>query len=62
MKDSYRDAYGTAIIYAHARDLAGGKVTVEDLMNDYSPRAMEIAEKYLKAMKPNIGRQTSVKR
>ena len=40
MKDSYRDAYGTAIIYAHARDLAGGKVTVEDLMNDYSPRAM----------------------
>ena len=54
MKDSYRDAYGTAIIYAHARDLAGGKVTVEDLMNDYSPRAMEIAEKYLKAMKPNI--------
>lgn len=25
MKDSYRDAYGTAIIYAHARDLAGGK-------------------------------------
>ena len=43
MKDSYRDAYGTAIIYAHARDLAGGKVTVEDLMNDYSPRAMEIA-------------------
>ena len=54
MKDSYRAAYGTAIIYAHARDLAGGKVTVEDLMNDYSPRAMEIAEKYLKAMKPNI--------
>ena len=54
MKDSYRDAYGTAVIYAHAKELEEGTVSVEDLMNDYSPRAMEIAEKYLKAMKPNI--------
>ena len=54
MKDSYRDAYGTAVIYAHAKELEEGTVTVEDLMNDYSPRAMEVAEKYLKAMKPNI--------
>lgn len=54
MKDSYRDAYGTAIIYAHAKDLAAGKVTVEELMNDYSPAAMQLVEKYLKALKPNI--------
>ncbi|WP_203558759.1 ABC transporter substrate-binding protein [Bacteroides sp. 51] len=54
MKESYRDAYGTAIIYAHAKELEEGSITVEDLMNDYSPRAMEIAEEYLKAMKPNI--------
>ena len=54
MKDSYRDAYGTAVIYAHAKELEEGAMTVEDLMNDYSPRAMEVAEKYLKAMKPNI--------
>ena len=54
MKDSYRDAYGTAIIYAHAKELEEGTVTVEELMNDYSPRAMELAEKYLKALKPNI--------
>ena len=54
MKDSYRDAYGTAVIYAHAKELEEGTVSVEDLMNDYSPRAMEIAEKYLKAMKPLI--------
>lgn len=54
MKDSYRDAYGTAIIYAHAKDLAEGKVTVEQLMNDYSPAAMNLVEKYLKALKPNI--------
>lgn len=54
MKDAYRDAYGTAIIYSHAKELAEGKVTVEQLMNDYSPEAMAIVEKYLKAMKPNI--------
>lgn len=54
MKDSYRDAYGTAIIYAHAKELEEGTVTVEQLMNDYSPKAMALAEKYLKAMKPNI--------
>lgn len=54
MKESYRDAYGTAIIYAHAKELAEGKVTVEELMNDYSPQAMATVEEYLKALKPNI--------
>ena len=54
MKDSYRDAYGTAIIYAHANKLAEGKVSVEQLMNDNSPEAIALAEKYLKLMKPNI--------
>ena len=44
MKDSYRDAYGTDVIYAHAKELKEGTVTVEELMNDYSPRAMELAE------------------
>lgn len=54
MKDSYRDAYGTAIIYAHAKQLADGTVTVEQLMNNNSSKAIDLAEKYLKAMKPNI--------
>lgn len=54
MKDSYRDAYGTAIIFAHAKELAEGKVTVEQLMNDNSPEAIDLAEAYLKRMKPNI--------
>ncbi len=54
MKDSYRDAYGTAVIYAHAKELEAGTLTVEDLMNDYSPQAMAVAEEYLKALKPNI--------
>ena len=54
LKDSYRDAYGTAIIYAHAKELADSTVTVEQLMNDNSSEAIELAEKYLKSMKPNI--------
>ena len=54
MKDSYRDAYGTVIIYAHARELADGTITVEQLMNDSSPEMIAIAEEYLKKMKPNI--------
>lgn len=54
MKDSYRDAYGTAIIYAHAKELADGTVTVEQLMNDNSPEAIALAENYLKRMKSNI--------
>lgn len=54
MKDSYRDAYGTAIIYAHARQLADSTITVEQLMNDNSPEAIALAEQYLKDMKPNI--------
>ena len=34
MKDSYRDAYGTAIIYAHSQELENGSITVEDLSMD----------------------------
>lgn len=54
MKDSYRDAYGTAIIYAHAKELAEGSVTVEELMNNCTPEAMQKVEDYLKRLKPNI--------
>lgn len=54
MKDSYRDAYGTAIIYGHANELANGTITVEQLMNDNSPEAIALAEDYLKRVKPNI--------
>lgn len=54
MKDSYRDAYGTAVIYANREKLQKGEITVEDLMNNYSPEAIATAEESLKAMKPNI--------
>ena len=46
------------------RQLADSTVTVEQLMNDNSPEAIALAEKYLKAMKPNIaaGKPTSARR
>lgn len=54
MKDAYRDAYGTAMLYAHRHELAAGKVSVPQLMNDYSPAAMDSVEKYLKLLKPHV--------
>lgn len=54
MKDAYRDAYGTAMLYAHRKQLAEGTVSVPELMNDYSPAAMDTVEKYLKLLKPNV--------
>ena len=54
MKDSYRDAYGTAMIYANREALLEGTLHVKDLMNNYSDEAIAVAEKNLKAMKPNI--------
>lgn len=54
MKDSYRDAYGTAVIYANRDKLAKGEIKVTDLMNNYSDEAIAVAEEQLKAMKPNI--------
>ena len=54
MKDSYRDSYGTALIYARRRDIEQGRTTVAQLMNDYSPGAIATVERWLKAVKPNI--------
>lgn len=54
MKDSYRDSYGTALIWAHRKDIAAGKTSVAQLMNDYSPSAIATVERQLKAIKPNI--------
>lgn len=54
MKESYRDAYGTALIYANRERLKNGEVTVEQLMNDYSQESIDTVEKYLKSMKNTI--------
>lgn len=54
MKDAYRDAYGTAMLYAYRKQLADGNIAVPELMNDYSPEAMDTVEKYLKLLKPNV--------
>ena len=54
MKDSYRDAYGMALLYAHREDLKDSTRSVASLMNDYSPASMDSVEKYLKLLKPNV--------
>ena len=54
MKESYRDAYGTALIYANRENIAQGKLTVEELMNNYSDACIDTVEVYLKQMKPYI--------
>ena len=54
MKDSYRDCYGLAIIYANKDRIEKGEVTVEQLMNDNSHESIAKAEEQLKLMKPNI--------
>ena len=54
MKDSYRDCYGLAIIYANKDRISKGEVTVEQLMNDNSHESIAKAEEQLKLMKPNI--------
>ena len=54
MKDSYRDSYGTALIYAKRNEIRQGKTSVKKLMNDYSPENIRTVENYLKALKPNI--------
>lgn len=52
MKDSYRDAYGSALIYANREKLTKGESTVDKLINDYSQEAIDTVEVYLKRMKP----------
>lgn len=44
MKDSYRDAYGMALLYAHREDLKDSTRSVASLMNGYSPASMDSVE------------------
>lgn len=52
MKDSYRDAYGVAMLYAYRDKLGKGQISVDSIINDYSISAIDTAEIYLKRMKP----------
>ena len=52
MKDSYRDAYGVAMLYAYRDKLDKGQISVDSIINDYSTSAIDTAEIYLKRMKP----------
>ena len=54
MKDSYRDAYGTAIIYAHAKELEAGECDSGRADERLFSTGYGACGKYLKALKPNI--------
>ncbi|MEI6050861.1 MAG: ABC transporter substrate-binding protein [Bacteroidota bacterium] len=54
MKDSYWDAYNMAIIYAKNKEIAQGKITLYDAANNHTNEDIELVEKYLKLLKPNL--------
>ncbi len=54
MVDAYRDCYGIALIYVHRKELEEGKISVNQLLNDFSPKAIATAEKALTTLKPNV--------
>lgn len=54
MKDAYRDVYGSVLIYARYDDLKAGRVTLDQLMNDFSPESIAQVEDSLKKAKSLI--------
>ena len=54
IKDSARDVFSQIIIYLHRDDLAAGKVTLDELMNDSSDEAIAEVEAYMKQVKPLV--------
>ena len=52
MKDSGRDAYAVAAIYAYRQELASGSKTRDEVINDTSDESLSKVEKLLKAQKP----------
>ena len=54
IKDAFRDVYGPVLIYLKNRDLAEGKVTLDELMYDSSDESIAMVEEYLKEAKKLI--------
>ena len=51
IKDAFRDVYSTVLIYLRHKDLAEGKVTLDDLMYDSSDESIAEVEAFLKKAK-----------
>ena len=54
IKDSPRDVFSQIIIYLRHDDVAAGKVTLDELMNDASFESLEAVEAYMKQVRPLV--------
>jgi len=54
MKDSYWDAYSTAVVWGYKNEIAQGKRSVFSVTNDHTAQDIKLVEEQLKAMKPNL--------
>ena len=54
IKDAPRDVYGPVLIYLKQKELAEGKVTLQDLMYDSSDESIAAVEAYLKQVKDGV--------
>jgi spermidine/putrescine transport system substrate-binding protein len=54
MKDHYWDIYNLAAIYGNFADIASGKRSRNQVVNDHSDSAIARVEKQLKLLKPNL--------
>ncbi|MBR1872512.1 MAG: ABC transporter substrate-binding protein [Bacteroidales bacterium] len=54
IKDAPRDVYGPVLIYLKQKELAEGKVTLQELMWDSSDESIAAVEEYLKGAKENV--------
>ena len=54
IKDAPRDVFGPIAIYLHQKDIAEGKMTIDDLMRDSSDETLAAVENYMSQVKPLI--------
>ncbi len=54
IKDAPRDVYGPVLIYLKQKELAEGKVTLQDLMYDSSSESIELVKDYLLQCKSGV--------
>lgn len=54
MKDSYWDAYATAAVWGYRNEIAAGKRSVYSVTNDHLQADINLVEKELKTLKPNL--------
>ena len=54
IKDSARDVFSQIILFLRQDDILSGKVTLDELMHDSSPEALDAVENFMKQVKPLV--------